>query len=64
MSKFDREAKRRHAEECLKENPDLVIERNPDRLMHMLGTDLRDTIPPQLFALVARVLREVKDEGN
>lgn len=64
MSKFNREAKRRQAEALIKDNPSLPVEQDPDKLMHMLGTDLRESIPPQLFALVARVMREVRDESN
>lgn len=39
-------------------------EKDPDRLSHMLGTDLRDTVPPQLYALIAAVVARLEKEDE
>lgn len=33
----------------------VTIEQKPERAKHMLKTDLRDAIPPQLYALIAQI---------
>ncbi len=36
------------------------IERDPEKLKHMLTTDIRDSIPPQVYALVGIVAARIK----
>ena len=34
---------------------EVTIEQKPAQVKHMLKTDLRDAIPPQLYALIAQI---------
>lgn len=42
------------------QNAPAGVERDPEKLSYMLSTDLRDTLPPQIFALIADVANELK----
>ncbi len=53
------DGKERLAQKFLDEGMTLV-ERDPGRLKHMLSTDIRDTIPPEIYALIAAVASEVE----
>ncbi|GAB6107898.1 EscU/YscU/HrcU family type III secretion system export apparatus switch protein [Fusibacter bizertensis] len=33
----------------------VIIQENPEQTKHMLKTDLRDAIPPQLYAVIAQI---------
>lgn len=54
-----RDIKRSIADRFL-ENAPAGVEQNPERLKHMLSTDIRDTLPPQIFALISAVAEEVR----
>lgn len=71
----EKEAKRRIAEEFISSErakisssngfaagsiPPLDIESDPDKLKHMLFTDIRDSLPPQVFALIGMVADKLK----
>ncbi len=58
MTKND--AKERIARRFLEESDD-VVEQNPSRLKHMLSTDVRDTIPPEIYALIASVAVKIEE---
>lgn len=58
MNEADRNSKRRIAEDFIRREKD--VEQNPDIMQHMLSTDLRDSLPPQVYALIAAVAAELK----
>lgn len=45
----------------------IVMERDPKLLKTMIGNDLRETVPPQLYSLIAgftELIRELEGETN
>lgn len=57
----ERDTQVKFAKDFLKEEP-RGVERDPERLSYMLSTDLRDTLPPQIFALIADVAYELQKQ--
>lgn len=59
MRREEKDAQFKIAEEFLKRDPE-GVEQDPEKLSYMLSTDLRDSLPPQIFALIADVANELK----
>lgn len=55
----DVDARMKIARDFLSREPE-GVEQDPERLRYMLSTDLRDSLPPQIFALIADVANELK----
>jgi len=43
---------------------DITVEPTPEKAKHMIKNDLRDSIPPQLFALIAKVTSAIESTSE
>jgi len=41
----------------------IAVEENPEKAQHMIKNDLRDAIPPQLYALIAKIADVLESEA-
>lgn len=39
---------------------EIPMEKNPKNLKHMIGNDLRETVPPQLYTVIAGLTEMIK----
>lgn len=49
------------------ENKGIPVEPSPDKCKHFIKNDLRDAIPPQLYALISKIstaIEGIADEGQ
>lgn len=49
------------------EKKNVAVEPSVDKAQHMIKNDLRDSIPPQLFALISRItsaIEHAREEGE
>lgn len=43
---------------------DIAVEPKPEKAKHMIKNDLRDAIPPQLFALIAKITAAIESTSE
>jgi type III secretion system FlhB-like substrate exporter len=46
------------------EKKSIAVESSVDKAQHMIKNDLRDAIPPQLFALISRITSAIEYAGQ
>lgn len=63
MSKSRRAALKNIAQKFVQENPDIGMEQDLDRLKHMISTDIRDSLPPQIYGLISAVAAAVTEQS-
>lgn len=64
MDKKDSAAMERIAADIIKTRKETDIEQDPKRLKHMINTDLRDSIPPQVYAVIGAIAAAIKKEAE